>query len=59
MEFSNSFINKWANGYSQPFTGIHFTMSVENCAQVAANQLEFDMYLQFDGTTANTLYKKK
>ena len=38
------------NGYSQPFTGIHFTMSVENCAQVAPNQLEFSMQLQFDDT---------
>ena len=38
------------SGYSQPFTGIHFTMSMESCAQVAPDQLEFDLFLQFDGT---------
>ena len=38
------------SGYSQPFTGIHFTMSVEGCAQIAPDQLEFDLFLQFDGT---------
>ena len=35
------------------FTGIHWTESIENCAQNAPNQLEFDIYLQFDGTRPN------
>ena len=32
---------------------IHWTQSIEECAQVAPNQLEYSVYLQFDGATPN------
>ena len=39
-------------GYSQIGVPIHWTGTVELCAQVAPNQLEFNVYLQFDGTSS-------
>ena len=32
---------------------IHWSLTIEQCMQVASNQLEFSLYMQFDGTTLN------
>ena len=32
---------------------IHWSLTIEQCTQVASNQLEFSLYMQFDGTTPN------
>ena len=48
-----AFLSITFSAHSQAGVPIHWTESIENCTQNAPNQLEFDLFLQFDGTIPN------